>query len=81
MVAAAVVVSLQLQPGRWDPVWYGVGFMFSVPIALMKSFGDPQQGQFATFGMLASSLAYILACVFPAKIPSVLGDLAVRLLV
>jgi hypothetical protein len=80
MLASAVVVALEMEPNRWDVAWYLVGFFFSVPIALTRSVGDPEQGGFAGVGILSANVAYILACVFPAYIPPVLGDTAIAFL-
>ena len=80
MVGAAVVVALQSDPSRWDPLWYVLGFCFSVPIALVRSLGDPQQSRFAGLGILSSNVAYVLACLIPQHIPPLLGNTAVRFL-
>ena len=80
MLAAAVVVALEIEPSRWSIAWYLAGFFFSVPIALTRSLGDPEQGGFAGVGILSSNLAYILSCLFPQYIPHVLGDTAVAFL-
>ena len=80
MIAAAVVVALQLDPARWDPIWYILGFVFSAPIALVRSQGDPEQSAFSGLGILSSNIAYILACILPQYIPPFLGSTAVKLL-
>ena len=81
MIAAAVVVAIHSDPSRWAPVWYVLGFAFSVPIAIVRSLGDPEQSDFAGLvAILSSNLAYVLACIFPQHIPPFLGNTAVRLL-
>ena len=75
MLAAAVVVALQVDPNRWSVLWYIIGFGFSVPIAMVRS-----QSAFACFGIIASSISYVLACIFPAYIPPMLGNLAIKIL-
>ena len=80
MIAAAVVVALQVDPERLAVLWYIVGFSFSVPIALIKSLNDPHQRSFSGFGILASNTVYVVACIFPEYIPPVLGNLAVKFL-
>ncbi len=80
IVAAAVVLSLQIDPNRWTIIWYLIGFGFSVPIAFVKGLNDPNQ-RFLGFGILASNVSYILACIFPEHIPSVLGNFAMKFLI
>jgi len=80
MIGAAVVVALQADPSRWAVGWYILGFSFSVPIALVKSLGDPQQAPFAGLGILASNVAFVGACIVPQYIPPLLGDTAVQIL-
>jgi len=80
MVAAAVVVALQSDPTRWAIVWYVLGFIFCVPIAIVRSLGDPEQSRFAGLAILSSNLAYIVACIAPQFIPPFLGNTAVWLL-
>ena len=76
MIAAAVVVALEIEPARWDFAWYLVGFCFSVPMALAGSAEKPEQ----RFGILSSNISYILFCIFPQYIPPKIGDTAVSIL-
>lgn len=68
IVAQAVEISLAADPARWDPLWWLIGFIFSVPIAQIKSLGDPLHAKNAWIAILASNVAYVcgLLKMFPS---------------
>jgi hypothetical protein len=66
IVAEAVNISLVADPGRWRLLWWILGFLFSVPLALVQSFGKSEDSTWEGVGCLISIATYIMFITIPS---------------